>query len=159
MMFLTNIGLLNNTAQSHKELVAAITAQGFEISELIYGVGEYNDNFEPTAIALLVDSSGVIADEPSVCAAMDDLSDELNQECIPVLFGDLTGYMCGQNPKGYEFDNSFMLKINERNKYMACKWIEKVGQPAVYADFDALQETMDFWNTYFESTVNRSMFE
>ena len=148
-MFLTNIGLLNNTASTHSELVNAIENAGFEISELIYGVGQYDDNFEPTAIALLVDPTGVIADEPNVVAAMDSLSDELNQECIPVCFATLKGYMCGRNPKGYQYDHNFMLTINERNKFEPFTFSEYVGEFKVYASFDALLNTNDFWTAYF----------
>ena len=149
MMFLTNIGLLNNTATTHKELVNCIENAGFEVSELIYGVGQYDQNYEPTAIALLVDPSGVIADEPNVCAAMDSIAEELTQECIPVCFASLKGYMCGTNPKGYEFDSKFMLTINERNKYQPYAFPEYVSEPKVYASFDALLNTMDFWKNYF----------
>lgn len=151
MMFLTNIGLNNNPASTHSDLVNYITEQGFEISEMIYGVGVYDNTYEPTAIALLVDPNCVIADKPSVCAAMDDLSDTLTQECIPVCFGDLSGFMCGQNPKGYEFDRNYLLKINERNKYEPFTFIEYVSEPKVYASHDALLATNDFWVNYFSN--------
>ena len=34
MMFLTNIGLSNNTASTHSELIQAIENAGFEVSQL-----------------------------------------------------------------------------------------------------------------------------
>ena len=149
MMFLVNIGLKNNTATTHSELITAIENAGFEISEHIYSVGTYDGVYEPTFVGLLVDPNCVIADKPSVCAAIDCLSDELTQECIPVCFGDLTGFMCGTNPKGYEFDNKFMLTINERNKFQPYGFPEYVSEPKVYSSFNGLMETMDFWTAYF----------
>ena len=147
-MFLTNIGLNNNPAQSPAELVEFINNAGFEIAESIYAVGEYDNNYEPTFVALLTMENGTKA---SVCAAMDSLSDQLTQECIPVCFADLQGFMCGQNPKGYEFDRNYMLKINERNKHNPFTFVEYVSEPKVYASHDALLATNEFWVNYFSN--------
>lgn len=144
MMFLTNIGLNNNPAKSPAELIQAIQNAGFEISESLYAVGEYDGNYEPTFVALLTMDNGTKA---SVCAAMDSLSDELTQECIPVCFADLKGFMCGQNPKGYEFDNDYLIKINERNKYEAIT----INDNKLYASFEALLNTMAFWNKFLSA--------
>ena len=152
MMFLINIGLNNNPAKNHKQLVNQIENTGFEIQEYVYGVGEYDNNYEPTFIALLVDPTGVIADAPNVCAAIDSLSDELNQECIPICFGDLSGFMCGKNPKGYEFDSKFMLTINERNNHKSTPFGTAFqDQYKVYASFDAVSKTHDFWESFLSA--------
>jgi hypothetical protein len=147
MMFLINIGLNNNPAKNHKELVNQIENTGFEIQEYVYSVGEYDNNYEPTFVALLIDNTGVIADAPNVCAAIDNLSDELNQECIPICFGDLSGFMCGKNPKKYQFDNKFMLTINERNEHIGYE----VEDKKVYASFNSLLNTMDFWKGFLSA--------
>ena len=85
MMFLTNIGLNNNTASTHSELIQAIETAGFEVSESIYAVGKYDNTYEPTFVALLTMENGTQA---SVCAAMDSLSDLLKDLCAVKILKD-----------------------------------------------------------------------
>ena len=145
-MFLINIGLKNNTATNHSELIQAIENAGLEINEHIYSVGTYDNVYEPTFVGLLILPEG---NKATITACIDALSDTLTQECIPVCFGDLTGFMCGRNPKGYEFNRKFMLTINERNKFQPYGFPEYVSEPKVYSSFNGLMETMDFWTAYF----------
>ena len=147
MMFLTNIGLNNNTASTHNELIQAIENAGFEVLEYIYAVGEYDGNYEPTFVALLTMENGTQA---SVCAAMDSLSDELSQECIPVCFASLEGFMCGQNPKGYEFDNNYLLTLQERNRNYQ-EPLSEINGIKVYADYMSYVSTKEFWTEFLSA--------
>ena len=57
--------------------------------------------------------------------------------------------MCGQNPKGYEFDNNNLITLQEHNKYYQNAY--EVNGTKVYAGYMRYVNTRNFWTKFLSA--------